>query len=794
MAGGPSLRDIKKLLDDSAVSDEVKRDLILGYGGQYWDSAADLRPYATRLGMPSIGQFPGQLGLPDGDLDRALDQAQKQIDKRDADNGQQALGESSTGAANSNAILDHGEPGLRYFQYFAPLYRKCISGSDISVEKARQLYDEQRDMIFAALRADGDTLTKSAAKLSEEITTQRNAWNTIDQLWTGQGADAATSYVGSYLGQARTAQSDVDSFAKLLSPSADALEQAVHDKATFVADLYTDTVGGKSPAQIEEIIYYAQHGHNVFSALPEAARIVHMFGMSAGPSGGNVLSIAISPAFAASGAASELLEKAKRCATNFVDNVFVPDVEARWRGLVNVCTATDKSVREIYLPIVAESNSINDHPFAAATATLPPVTAPRQTPPPPHPTGHHPTATASADQPGGSGAGVVPTHSGGGASLAPQPQASAPQLPSPRASFPQALLPQPPLVAPQPGPTTASTPTLSPTYLSGLTGPAAPPSPGTATGPAPGHGVAWLRDPSMLPPGWTIDPSTAELVPPASDTAGASTGDTPVASGSVPAEPPPMTGPGALPVAGSTVPPTETPPSITITDGHSTLTVAAEPAGAQGIDITVTDPAGSVSRYTVEMGDNGLPQLTADPVLPADLTETADAPTLESGPAGSATAVGPVPGGLAPASDFAGPPEDAPAGQPVAADAPADQPVAANAPADEPVQVRAASAVGWSDDRGSTTDASGTSDSAAPTPDGVPYGGSPSAGYAQMSELHGDLPAAPAPGLADQWLLEGAPGDDHTEWSSLASVLAPGQARPSADASVATWADKPAEP
>ena len=807
MADGPSLRDITKLLDNSGVSDEVKRDLISGYLNQHWDSAEPLRPYTDRLGMPSIGLFPGQFGFPDGDLDKALDQVHKQIDKHDAATGQQALGERSTGAANSNAILDHGAPGLRYFEYFAPLYQTCVASSDISVEKARRLYDEQRDLNFAALRADGDALTKSAAKLAEEITTQRNAWNTIDQLWTGQGAQAVNSYVGVYLAQARTAQSQVNTFARMLGPGADALEQAVHDKATFVADLYADTVGGKSPAQIEEIIYYAQHGHNDLTSLPEAARIVHLFGMSAGPSTGNILSIGISPLFAASGAALNLLEKAKHCATNFVKNVFIPDVEAKWRGLVNVCTATDACVRRIYRPIMASANSISDHPFTAATDALPPVTPPTQTPPAPPPNSQDQTVPAAADQPGGTGAGGVPAQTGGTAPSTPQPRVPQPLATAPQiASVPAqaTLAPPSPFVAPQPGPAAALTPTLShsiptaaaslgadapiptpvpgsqsavPPDLSGLTDPAAAPGASTTAGHAPGHGVAWLRDPSTLPPGWTINPSTAELTPPAPapNPEAASPGAAPATTGSVPGGPSPITGPAT--------PPGATPPSVTISDGHSTLTLAAEADGAQGIDITVTDPAGSVSRYTVEMGENGLPELTADPSLPAELDVTVDSPAPESGHADSSMAdwtatsvVGQTSAaptldgrGSAPLLDLPTASDFATASDFVASsgEAPGDQAAAAEVPADGPVQVRGASAGGWGDAEGSP----------------------------QMLGLHGDLsPAGPAYSPDDQWLLEGSVGEDDGAWSGLASVLPPGQGRHSGDAGVAAWSDKPEEP
>lgn len=57
----------------------------------------------------------------------------------------------------------------------------------------------------------------------------------------------------------------------------------MRDKAKVVADLYADSIGGKSPAQIDEIISYAQSGHNIFSDIPETLRILSMFGASVSP-------------------------------------------------------------------------------------------------------------------------------------------------------------------------------------------------------------------------------------------------------------------------------------------------------------------------------------------------------------------------------------------------------------------------------------------------------------------------------------------------------------------------------
>ena len=869
-----TVQEVKKLLDNPAVSDDVKRELLTAYVSRDWKSAGELKSYADRLGIPNGGLLT-PFGLALGDMDKALDHAHKQINQHESAGGRQELGEGSTGAANSNSILDLGAPGLRYFEYFAPLYQKCVSGSDVSVEKARERYDEQRDIIFAALRADSESLSKSAATLADEITTQRNSWNTIDQMWTGQGAAAASSYVSGYLGQAGTAQSQVDKYAKVLSPAADALEKAVHDKAQFVANLYADTIGGKTPEQIDEIIYYEQHGHDVFTSLPEAARIVHMFGASAAPDGGaGILAIATNPMFGGLEAAVDLLNKAMQFATNFVERVFKPDVAGKWQGFIETCTATDKSVQQIYQRIVADANSINDHPFTASTGTLPPVTPSGQPPVKDDKPGHGQPPTPSPEQQG-SGAGDGHAQAGGTPPV--QPQQAPPPLPTePSAPMPPRAPKSPPAPMPPTTPAAASS-AVPPVGSSPSVGPGSPvpqsvspqgfvpPSPSTPAGstssidpvapaasgasvPGAGKGVAWLRDASTLPQGWTINAATGELTPPAPGTTvpGATVPGT-TASGAA-AGVPAMPGGGALPGmptlpgvesapgvdaargAGVTpgvgesapVTPGADPavPSITISDGHSTLTVAAEQGGAHGVDITVADPTGHQSHYTVEMGPDGLPHLTADPVdAPPATPAAAGLPPVEA-PVHPGVAAGaidaPVAAGTAglpppatPALISTGPGTDVSTGADASASAAgADAGSQADGgpqamvgePADNSGQVRAASATGWTGDGDTSSESGGPA--LAHTDPGAGAGGGtasvPGGGGGPTLNLGGpngdSAGTSPVTNPADQWLIDGSEDAENSNWVSLGSVIAPEPAERATMGSVATMIGNGEEP
>ncbi|MGZ4532287.1 MAG: hypothetical protein ACXVXP_08040 [Mycobacteriaceae bacterium] len=280
----------------------------------------------------------------------------------------------------------------------------------VTRDKACELYDEQRDIDFAALRADGDTVTKAARKLSSEIVDQRNSWNCIDQIWTGQGAEAATARVDGYLRQAAAARSQAEKFGAVLNPAADALEKAVQDKARFVAGLYADTIDGRSPEQISEIIYYAQNRHDSITAMPETYRVLQMFGASATPGFLDFLKIATPIPGGPPAYLGDLIEKAEKHARDFVDKVFVPDVEGKWRALVRACTAGDTSVREIYDKIVAEVNAINDHPSTALTSGLPPIPDHAEQPQACTPPVHDATAGAT---PGISAAPTVPAIAAG---------------------------------------------------------------------------------------------------------------------------------------------------------------------------------------------------------------------------------------------------------------------------------------------------------------------------------------------------------------------------------------------
>jgi len=454
--------------------------------------------------------------------------------------------------------------------------------------------------------------------------------------------------------------------------------------------------------------------------------------------------------------------------------------------------------------------------------------------------GHGQATTPSPDQQG-SGAGAGLPQAGGTppaqSQQAPPPTAPmTPEAPStPEASIsPPASMPQsapaaaPSAVSPAASPQGRTPPT--PSAVSGATSSIEPMAPATlsAAVPGAGQGVAWLRHASTLPPGWTINPTTGELTPPASGTAGLGTAgvgtaglgtatDMPAAPGvgSAPAADAALGGAGVVSgVGGAQATPGADPavPSITITDGHSTLTVAAEQGGAHGVDITVADPNGHQAHYTVEMGPDGLPHLNVDPL---------DAPPTTSAAAGVPPVDAPIQPGAgmdAPgAAGNVGPPPPAPAGL-ISASAGAEVPTGADASvssagadaglqtdagpqamvggsADNSGQVRAASATGWATD-GDTSSESGGPALAHTDPDdggGAPAGvGGP---VLNLGGPNGDSAGtSPVTNPGDQWLIDGSEDAENSNWVSLGSVIAPEPAERATMGSVATMIGNGEEP
>lgn len=114
------------------------------------------------------------------------------------------------GVATSDQLLDIGSVGLRFFDVYLPLYAQLWDPGTMSLGRARQRYDEQRDLSFAQLCEDADVVAAAAQRLESEQTAMRAAARALRDAWRGAAGISVGAHVGEVLG-ATTRQSSTSS-------------------------------------------------------------------------------------------------------------------------------------------------------------------------------------------------------------------------------------------------------------------------------------------------------------------------------------------------------------------------------------------------------------------------------------------------------------------------------------------------------------------------------------------------------------------------------------------------------
>lgn len=139
-------------------------------------------------------------------------------------------------------------------------------------------------------------------------------------------------------------------------------------------------------------------------------------------------------------------------------------------------------------------------------------------------------------------------------------------------------------------------------------------TPGTPTLPKQGmpeglpQGAGWVADPSALPQGWTVDPATGEMFAP-NDPAGASFPEVHSSQGETALA-------GDLPggdVSGDDRPGGDVPGGeVVVEDGDREITVSGLSGPGDGVDVTITESDGTKTEYEISLDENGQPELSPD--------------------------------------------------------------------------------------------------------------------------------------------------------------------------------------
>ncbi|MCQ4120235.1 hypothetical protein [Rhodococcus tibetensis] len=244
------------LMDDPTLSRDYKEQLLHAWASSRGEDEALWGPYFDAYGIDKRERTPSAderytALLADG------------IDARSAAAGRLQL-EDLLGSDSLNApgvMLDLGARGLGFFELFLPAARKLgYDSRDITDYYAR--FDAERGMDLHVLGRDVETLHRALTSARRELEEHEACVAAVSAAWSGVAATTAIDAAGR---QNARADADVDRLRGLVEVLFEAnltLSAAVTNKAYRVVSLHQSTVAGYSAAQISVLADIAVHGRD----------------------------------------------------------------------------------------------------------------------------------------------------------------------------------------------------------------------------------------------------------------------------------------------------------------------------------------------------------------------------------------------------------------------------------------------------------------------------------------------------------------------------------------------------
>ncbi|MFE6862712.1 hypothetical protein [Nocardia sp. NPDC057668] len=211
-------------------------------------------------------------------------------------------------------ILDHGAPGLRYWEHFLPLYEEVFpSRPNSALSALRAAYDEQRGADLAGL---DDARNRLAQALSDAECQWSAQWALAQRLpafWSGGTGDQAQSTL---IAQLRRAREDLD---------------VARSAVTALGDL---------PAPLRQ------------AALTKAESALALLESA----GGGEPRVAV--------AGRSLVEiAALEDSDPWLTSTFKPEVEEKLEAFTRTCRTTDQAFESHYATVISALDAVLDLPF-----------------------------------------------------------------------------------------------------------------------------------------------------------------------------------------------------------------------------------------------------------------------------------------------------------------------------------------------------------------------------------------------------------------------------------------------
>nr|WP_271214130.1 hypothetical protein [Rhodococcus wratislaviensis] len=609
--------DPRTLIDDPNLSREYKEQLLQAWAASREEDEASWQPYFDEYGLDKRDRTPSA----DQRYAALLEHGS---DARTANASRNALGEHlrPNGLNVPDDMLDLGARGLEFFELFLPAAKE-LGYESRELTDYYAVFDAERGMRLNVLARDVDTLGRSLDTARTELDENERCVAAVRTGWSGVAAAAAIDAVDRQNIQADATIGRLHGLAEVLFEASLTLSAAVTNKAYKVVSLHQPTVAGYSAAQIDvlaQIYADGKDGDNSAAKdcmedasywFPELADddYQHVNGLYKDGGAGALRRLD----------RDDVVRRAAGIAKDWLDANFRHVYEEKQQEFTAACADCAEAVHAAYDAVIAEARSIEVQPGFRPEDTPDPAPAPRvpEVPhadtvpaaaPAPAPAPAAPTAPAAAPATGGPA--YVPPRSGGG-DAATSPMAAAPPTTAP----PMAAAPPttgPPMVA---APPTTAPPVVAVPPTTTAPGLGSIPGPGDLVRPGLAGGLADLG--SILRP--LIEDTVSALT--YRDDEERNTEDI----GDEHADPREADGEPADGI------PHDTSLELNL-DGQSwTLAVDAD---GQGIHLEMSDGQGGTARFGVEIGPNGLPQITAETAAGDGDSGDADcapaAPTPES--------------------------------------------------------------------------------------------------------------------------------------------------------------------
>ncbi|MFE5289060.1 hypothetical protein ACFRAQ_29185 [Nocardia sp. NPDC056611] len=152
----------------------------------------------------------------------------------------------------ADQILDHGAPGLCYWEQFLPLYAKAFGEpAGVNLTELYARYDEQRGLNLDEFDTARSELDKALADAESRFTSHHSVANSLPAAWTGPTGTEALALLNSQLRQARDDLDTLRTASTAIVAALDPIRDAILTKAERTRGLLEPTPDGEAHITIE---------------------------------------------------------------------------------------------------------------------------------------------------------------------------------------------------------------------------------------------------------------------------------------------------------------------------------------------------------------------------------------------------------------------------------------------------------------------------------------------------------------------------------------------------------------